>query len=152
MNYLLYNPLANNSQGEALKDSVIEQLKGKYQDFQTVNVINLDAKEFLAKLSKDDIVVLVGGDGTLNHFANEVYNKTLPCPFYLYKGGNGNDFLRDVADKVVDNLILVNEYVKKLPRVIINGTETRFVNGIGFGIDGMVCQVADELKAKAKRK
>jgi diacylglycerol kinase family enzyme len=107
--------------GEALKDLVLKELEGKYQDFIVVNVVGLDNEAFLKKLTKEDFVLLVGGDGTLNHFANAVYGRELPCPFYLYKGGNGNDFLRDVSSEVHDNMLLLNKYVKKLPKVIING-------------------------------
>lgn len=46
----------------------------------------------------------------------------------------------------------MNKYIKNLPTVTINGKETRFINGIGYGIDGEACRVADEMKAKGKKK
>ena len=49
------------------------------------------------------------------------------------------------------NMLRLNEYISKLPTVIINGEERKFVNGIGFGIDGMCCEVADQLIAKGKK-
>ncbi len=150
MNYLLYNPLANNNQGEKTKEEALVYLKDKYKDLNILNVLELDSKEFINNLSPDDIVIIVGGDGTLNHVANSVANMPLESKLYLYKAGTGNDFLRDL--KVGDKLTLLNPYLKNLPKVKINGKESYFINGIGFGIDGMVCEVSDDLKAKGKTK
>ena len=153
MVYVLFNPLANSNQGEVTKDEVLPSLKEKFgESIVTESVIGLSVTKFLEKLTKDDIVILLGGDGTLNRFANLIYGKNLPCKFYLYKAGTGNDFLRDVEDKVKDNLLEINEYVKNLPLVIVNDKEYRYLNGIGYGIDGMVCEVADRLKEEGVEK
>ena len=147
MLFVLYNPLANSNQGEKAKDEILPILKEKYgEDITVENVIGINVDNFLGKLTKEDKVILLGGDGTINRFANAIYDKKLPCSFYLYKAGTGNDFLRDVEDKIVDNLLEINEYVKNLPLVIVNDREYRYLNGIGYGIDGMVCERADKMK------
>lgn len=152
MNYLLFNPLAKNRHAEEDVKVALPELVSRFGEFSVSSVIGLDANEFLQKLTKDDLVILFGGDGTLNHFANDVYGKELPCPFYLYKAGTGNDFLNDVADEVKDNLIELSRYVENLPVVIINDKETRFLNGVGFGLDGTVCEIADQQIAAGKEK
>ena len=38
-------------------------------------------------------------------------------------------------------------YLKDLPVVFVNGKECRFINGIGYGIDGYCCEVADQIRA-----
>ncbi|MCQ3034909.1 MAG: diacylglycerol kinase family protein [Bacilli bacterium] len=149
MNYLYYNPLANNGKCEQTKDETLTKLEAKYGKFEVASCIGVDAS-VLEKFTAEDMVVLLGGDGTLNKFANMVYGKELPCKIYLHKSGTGNDFMNDVADKVFDDMVELNEYVKRLPKVIINGTETRYLNGIGYGIDGMACVVADEMKRQGK--
>ncbi len=153
MNYILYNPLANANQGETIKNQVLELLKKKFKgDFKEMNVLEMDYEAFLTSLRTNDNVVILGGDGTINHFANIVYNRHLICPFYIYKAGTGNDFLRDVASEIKDDLLLVNKYVENLPTIYVNDQEYKFVNGIGYGIDGMCCEVAEKQKAAGKKK
>ncbi len=148
MVYILYNPLASNGQGEAFAKEA--------QSKQTVpcelhSVIDMDMKSFVSKCTAQDTIILCGGDGTLNRFANDIYGMEYPCGIYLYKSGTGNDFLRDVEDKMQDNMLYLNDYISNLPTVTVNGETIRFINGIGFGIDGMCCEVADQLVAKGKK-
>ena len=46
----------------------------------------------------------------------------------------------------------ISSYIKKLPICEINGKRYRFINGVGFGIDGYCCEMGDEFKKKSKRK
>lgn len=113
-------------------------------------MLETEYENFLSNLKEEDALIIVGGDGTLNHYANITYEKKLQNRVYLYRAGTGNDFLRDIHAE--GNLVLLNDYLEHLPKVKINGKETYFINGIGFGIDGMVCEVADNLKAKGVTK
>ena len=153
MNYLLFNPLADNGNGEKTALEAKEKLKERFGEMEQRNVFELDSKKFAGCLTKNDTLVLVGGDGTINHMANEIKDINVPCDIYVYKAGTGNDFLRDVTDEIdKDGLLLINKYIKHLPKVTINGKTTLFINGIGFGIDGQVCEVADDMKAKGVKK
>lgn len=152
-NYLVYNPLANNNNGEKIAKEAVLFLKERFPNLEELSIIGLNTKDFVSELKKDDNVVLVGGDGTLNHAVNELYNYDFPCDLYLYKAGTGNDFLKDVlGEESNERIIKINEYIKPLPRVIVNGKERRFINGIGYGIDGTACEVADKQRAKGKKK
>ena len=64
--------------------------------------------------------------------------------------GTGNDFMKDVEDKVENDMVLLNEHLKDLPIITVKGKSYRFVNGIGYGIDGMCCEVADKMRAQGK--
>ncbi len=157
MTYLLYNPLANNNQGESQKEEALKELKLNFGDLQVFNVLKLNVEEFKQNLKAEDEIILLGGDGTLNKFANNVYGLNLKNKMYLYKAGTGNDFIHDLQlmhEKIDENqkLVLLNKYLEKLPKVTINGVTTRFINNVGFGIDGQVCSEADKLKAKGKKK
>ncbi len=148
MIYILYNPLASGGQGETYaKEAQSKQTK----PCELRSVIDMDVKSFVSQCTAQDTIILCGGDGTLNHFANDVYGIDYPCSIYLYKSGTGNDFLRDVEDKMQDNMLYLNDYISNLPAVTVNGKTQRFINGIGFGIDGMCCEVADRLSAKGKK-
>ena len=151
MTYLLYNLAANSGKGDDAAKSALPYLFGK--ELKQLDLAGMDFKAFLATLKAEDEVVLVGGDGTLNCFVNAVYPAPLPCPFFLFRGGTGNDFIRDVtnADKK-KKLVKINDYLQKLPTVTV-GTQTRyFLNGIGYGLDGKVCEIADRRKEEGKQK
>ena len=142
MNYLLFNKKAKN------RNSIekVADLKEKYNCGEVVDVIGLNVDEFLAKLSENDEVTLVGGDGTLNKFVNNVDGKILPCKFYFFSAGTGNDFLNDMKDHAQNDRIYLNDLIKNLPTVFVNGESYKFINGIGYGIDGYCCEVGDELQ------
>lgn len=152
MVYILYNPLANSGNGETTKNRVKTILVEKLGESEDKSVIGLDYKKFVSSLKKDDKVVLLGGDGTLMRFANDVKGLKLPCPFYLYKAGTGNDFLNDVIDEVVDNLVELNKYLENLPTIYVNDKEYLYLNGIGYGLDGTACEIADQQRAAGKDK
>lgn len=149
MNYLLFNPLAQNGKGNEIKEEAKKKLEKNFPSFLEINVLEFNKDSFIKGLTREDNIILIGGDGTLNHFANEIYNLNLDNKMYLFKAGTGNDFIKDLNRS--EELILLNEYLKKLPKVCVNNKEVYFLNGIGFGIDGMVCEVADDLKAKSKK-
>ena len=149
MNYLLFNSHSKNGNNEGLREKVHALFEG--QETKDLDVIGLNADEFLASLKPEDDVTIIGGDGTFNHFINDVDTDNLPCKFYFYPGGTGNDLFNDLKDHVENGRLYVNEIVKNLPIVIVNGKTSKFINGIGFGIDGYCCEVGDELQAKSDK-
>ncbi|MCQ2792663.1 MAG: diacylglycerol kinase family protein [Bacilli bacterium] len=145
MVYILFNPLANNSHGEKDAERWSERLMVQ-PEFKSV--IGLNFKTFFNKLKSTDEVVLCGGDGTLNRFANDTYGMDFKCKVSYAKCGSGNDFYRDVARHEVDGRIDLKPYLKHLPLIKVNGIERRFLNGIGYGIDGDTCLEGDEIRKK----
>ena len=152
MVYLLFNPKANSNHGEETKNEVKASIEAKFGELKEVSVIDLDTKAFLASLKEEDKVVLLGGDGTLMRFANELGEAKMPCPTYLYKAGTGNDFLNDVQDEVKDNLVQINKYLESTATVYVNDKEYKYLNGIGYGLDGAACEIADQQRAAGKKK
>ena len=149
MQYILYNSLANNGKAQETLEECKQSLTG---DIKAINVIDFNVKEFIAGLGSDDTVYIIGGDGTLNHFANDTYGIDLPCPVMLYSGGNGNDFFRDIKENYgATDIPEINGYITNLPMVKVKDIECHYLNGIGFGIDGMCCEVADKMKEEGKK-
>jgi len=136
MKYYLYNPLANNGIKPVLPE-----------DAKVIEVIGLDYPEFFAKLKKSDEVVLVGGDGTINHLINAVDAEKIKNKVYYLAAGTGNDFLNDINSPKGEE-VLINDCFTNLPTVYVNGIVRKFINGIGYGIDGYCCEVADQIKEK----
>lgn len=134
MKYILYNPKANNGTKPDYLDGV-----------EYIEVLGLNYQEFFDGLSDEDEVVFVGGDGTLNYFINAVDTDSIRNKVYLRSSGTGNDFLNDL-DIHDSREVLLNDYIKNLPTVYVNGMERKFINGIGYGIDGYCCEVADKIR------
>ena len=150
MTYLIYNPLANNNHGEELKNEAIVNLKDQFSKIEAVNGYDLDVENFVKSVNPTDEIILVGGDGTLNRFVNYVYGKNFANNFYLYKAGTGNDFINDVGHKN-EKLIPLNKYLEKVPYVLVNNQKRYFINGVGLGVDGLVCKIVNDLKGKKKK-
>ena len=77
MNYLLFNPLSKNGTGCKIKDEAKLKLNKQFPQLKEINVLDLNVEDFITNLQVEDILILVGGDGTLNHFANFVYKKNI---------------------------------------------------------------------------
>lgn len=148
MNYLLYNTKADGGQGEKGAQEALTHLK---DTFEAKASNDIDLAAFYKTLKEEDKVVILGGDGTLNYFINHVDIDHLPCSFFLYPSGTGNDFAKDTVAPDEQGLIPLNDYFTNLPYVDINGKTYRFINGIGYGIDGQCCEVADQKNARGEK-
>ena len=142
--HILNNPLSGNGQGT----TAIESLKATLKDGE-VSVYDIreikDIKAFVSSVADEDVLILAGGDGTLNRFVNDTDGAVYPKSLYYYPTGSGNDFLRDV--KVNEKgLVELAPYICDLPTVTVKNQTMRFLNGIGYGIDGYCCQVGDEMR------
>ncbi|MBQ2785813.1 MAG: diacylglycerol kinase family protein [Oscillospiraceae bacterium] len=146
--YVLYNPLAGN--GNAEEDARLLQmvLDEDLEFFDMTRITNYAA--FLYGMEKDDYLVIVGGDGTLNRFVNDTTGIDIPKEILYFPAGSGNDFARELGTD--GNPVVITQYLNNLPSVEVNGKRYRFINGVGFGIDGYCCQVGDELKKTPSKK
>lgn len=147
MIYIFLNGLSNNGKGAESKEQLEKLYEGQELKFLDVKEIK-NAADICKTISSDDKIVISGGDGTLSRFANDIYELHLKNEIYFYTCGTGNDFVNDVRDKceIKNNLIPMNEFLKSLPEVTVNGKKHYFVNGIGYGIDGYCCEEGDRLR------
>lgn len=137
--YVIYNPLSNNKRGMELAQTVKDVITD--DEFEFLNILNIkDLKSFINETGDDDRVIIAGGDGTLNYFLN--YYDEFKKNVYFYPCGNGNDFARDIGK--LNELILLNEHINKIPYCIVNGETRKYINGVGIGIDGFVCAKVNE--------
>ena len=140
---VLYNPIANNGRSR----EAVETLVAKLGPRCTFCDVTKGYAELLAALTEKDAVLLCGGDGTLNRFINDTEGLSLPCDVLYYASGSGNDFARDISLSRGDDPVSIKRYLRDLPEVEVKGRRYRFLNGVGYGIDGYCCQVGDELRA-----
>jgi diacylglycerol kinase family enzyme len=147
---ILYNPLAGAVDDTNFYKELQTALAGEQIEFYDLTKI-ADITNYLSQLSAEDKVVIAGGDGTLNNFANAVGERQFANEIYYYPAGSGNDFWTDTGRVKGDKPLLIAPYIKELPKVSVNGKTYRVVNGVGFGIDGYCCEVGDKLKAENKK-
>lgn len=150
MYYILYNPLSSNGKSAKYVLKVAKKLEKRNEKYQVFNLIEVskDVSGFAEGIYKDDKLVLIGGDGTLHRFVNEIKDLNNPCEVFLYCGGTGNDFGREFKKK--KDLINITSYIKNLPTVNIDGNEEVFLNGCGMGVDGEVCAMVNDRENKKK--
>lgn len=142
---VLYNPLAGNGKGENAAKKLKELLKGDELTFTDMTKVS-DYRALFASMPEDERVIVSGGDGTLNRFINDTEEVAFANPVYYYATGSGNDFLKDIGGNVGDKPVCIDKYLKALPTVDVKGKSYRFINGIGYGIDGYCCEVGDKLR------
>lgn len=149
--YILHNNLAGNAKKRQTRLLWLKEYLADKNPI-SIDVAAIESyRDFLSGLESEDLVYLCGGDGTINHLANGKGNTKLPCDFYYYSAGTGNDFLNDL-EKETDSLpFCINEYLENLPSVNVNDNHYCFINNVGFGIDGYCSEVGDIQKKKSKK-
>ncbi len=149
--YVLFNGLSGNGSGKAKAEEIRGFLTGKEPVFRDITQLS-DYKAFFDSLDSDDELYICGGDGTLNRFINDTDGVSFSQPLFYFPTGSGNDFWNDLGKKPGDAPVRINEYIKDLPFVEVNGMKRRFLNGIGYGIDGYCCEVGDQLREAGNEK
>ena len=145
--YVIYNKKANNNQGVTGAFRIKDIWPTKDLIYKEVNEFDT-YQELFDSLEKDDEVVICGGDGTLNYLVNDLDCDAVDNAIYYYPTGTGNDFWADLGKTEDDPPMIINKYLRKLPVVKVNGIKRKFINGIGYGIDGYCCEVGDKQRAK----
>ena len=148
MVYVLYNSIAGaHLCVDKINEKMLEFFKGEEISLSDTTLID-DKQSYISKILPNDRLVIVGGDGTLNKFVNAIEDVNYQFPIYCYAGGTGNDFINDVVGKDSDGLVMINDYIRHLPTVDVNGKSYKFMNGIGYGIDGWACEIGDKEREK----
>ena len=138
--YVLFNPYSGNGKGEEYARKLNSILNDELIYFSMPKIT--DFKKFLSMTKGEDIIIC-GGDGTLNYFINHTDGIKYKNNILYYSTGSGNDFYNDVFKGKGEGPHLINEYLKDLPTGIVKGKEYKFINGIGYGIDGYCCEMGD---------
>ncbi|MBQ6678048.1 MAG: diacylglycerol kinase family protein [Clostridia bacterium] len=146
MTHIFYNPFSGNGEGKVRAEEVKKFYEGKETEF--VDMTSVDYGAFFAGLPEGDDICICGGDGTLNRFVNDTDDIEKKCDIFYFATGTGSDFWHELGYKPGDAPIKVNEYLADLPIVEIAGKRMRVLNGVGYGIDGYCCEVADVIREK----
>lgn len=130
-----YIIVCNPNSGKGLSVEILPKLK------QKLSALNINYDVCFEKLPHDlngytDLIIM-GGDGTINHVLNHF--ETVPVPISIISSGTGNDFATMIfGKKTLDDLIhnAVHGKVHVADMAVCNGI--KFLNGFGVGFDGAV--------------
>ncbi len=147
--HILYNPKAGNETGLKNSKKLKETLSGNDVFLHDITAMG-NASAFVSEIPADEKIIVSGGDGTLSRFINDIYGKNFAHEFYYHASGSGNDFARDIT-LTEGELTPISEYMKNLPSATIKGVNYKFINGIGYGIDGYCCEEGEILREKGKK-
>lgn len=148
--HVLFNPHAGNGTGEASSHKLDVLLKNDSLRYYNMTEISSYA-ELFAEIPNDETIILAGGDGTLNRFVNDIDGLEIAQDIQYFAAGSGNDFLHDLGLQKGAAPLSIKKYLMHLPRVTVNGRTLRFLNGIGYGIDGYCCEVGDQKRETSNK-
>ena len=140
--HIFYNMMAGRGDAKAKTEKLTDIFDGEVKFY---DVAKQSYRELINSTPAEDVIVICGGDGTINRFANDTYDMEFPNDVLYFPAGSGNDFMRDV-EQTPDKPFSIKQYLKNLPLAEVNGKTYRFVNNVGFGLDGFCCAKGDELK------
>ena len=150
--YVLFNPLAGNGKGRDETIKLVNEPSLQDSELIFTDMTKLGGyKDFFASLSPEDKIILSGGDGTINRFVNDTSSIDIKNEIYYYATGTGNDFVFELGKKKGETPFLLNPYIENLPTVTVHGHSYKFLNGVGYGIDGYCCEEGDKLRAKTDK-
>lgn len=146
---ILYNSICKNvslEKVQALSAEFDAEDEFSYEDITKIE----DLYAYLCAINSEEDVTVCGGDGTVNRLINILDGRPVPCRIFYYPMGTGNDFYSDVqtGSKRID----LDPYIKELPTVTVKGNDYRFINGVGYGIDGYCCEEGDRMRAQGAEK
>ena len=145
---VLFNPFSEKNQGEKRS----KQLNEKISISEYIDITSIESYADFFNDHLEENILICGGDGTLNRFINAISDIEINNEIFFFPCGSGNDFARDVDPSKFENgIIPLNKYIKDLPSCTVNGKEYKFINGVGYGIDGYCCEVGDKLRATSTK-
>ena len=150
-NYVLFNSLAGGGKCEDDARMLATLLDGETEFINLLKIKNYQL--FFSTLNGDDKLFLCGGDGTLNKFVNNTQGIDIKNDIYYFPCGTGNDFATDIGFSACSYPVKINEYIVNLPTVTVdNDITAKFINGVGYGIDGYCADEGERLRSLGKKK
>lgn len=134
MTYILYNPKAGDGDWKLDIEALTVVLDGQVQALDIAHITNYTA--FLRGIGEEDVLILAGGDGTVNRFRNDTRMIGLPRQILYYPIGRSNILARSLGKGRGDCPFPIREELEKAPAVQVQGKDICFLTGIGCGLCG----------------
>ncbi len=140
---IVHNPLSNKRRSKFRTNRMVKFFKRHSIPFKlrsTLKIENLN--DYLEKNKKITDILYLGGDGSINYLINNVDVSKIKQNIYLAKSGSGNDFLRSLSRIHHGNITI--------GKANTNVGDIKFINGVGIGIDSLICHYVDNDVNKSK--
>jgi diacylglycerol kinase (ATP) len=153
---IVLNPIAGRGRALKIEKPLIEYLCQRNIVFQLEKTEGpRHATELSSQMSKEfDIIVALGGDGTVNEVAAGLFGST--ASLAVFPIGSGNDFNRLIGipiamNSAIETIISGTKKFFDLGRVVIQNSTgmtqvKHFVNTLGIGIDAQIAKEAKSIK------
>lgn len=144
MDLILYNPKSKNSHANVQTHKLVREYRMKQKPFRLKSILKIsDMKQYLEDNKHFENIILLGGDGTINTLVNNIFDYNLQSSIHIKKNGSGNDFLRTLKSQ--------DETPQFIMQNTLDNQDTHyFMNGTGFGLDGLIIDYVDKAKNKGK--
>lgn len=144
MDLILYNPKSKNSRANIQTHKLLKKYKTNKIPFRLKSILKIrDITTYLDSHPEYDNVILLGGDGTINKLVNKIVDYDLKQDIYIKKNGSGNDFLRTLKKQDSSPLYIMEN-------TLDDTRKHYFINGTGYGLDGLIIDYVDKAKNKGK--
>lgn len=142
--YVFYNPLAGG--GKILEDlDVLDFVLDEACIFCDMTKPETYGEALFA-IKPEDILILCGGDGTLNCFANLTADLQINNEIYYFPAGERNNFARDFGRFYGCNPFPITKYLRTLPSVQLPNRKETFMTGIVFAAASGIRRTSREKK------
>jgi diacylglycerol kinase (ATP) len=153
---IVLNPIAGRGRALKIEKPLIEYLRQRNIIFQLKKTQGpRHATDLSSQMSKEfDIIVALGGDGTVNEVATGLIGST--ASLAVFPIGSGNDFNRLIGIPktmrlAIDTIISGTKKLFDLGRVLIQNSTgmtqvKHFTNTLGIGIDAQIAKEAQSIK------
>jgi lipid kinase, YegS/Rv2252/BmrU family len=153
---IVLNPIAGRGRALKIEKSLIEYLHQRNIVFQLEKTKGpRHATDLSSQMSKEfDIIVAMGGDGTVNEVAAGLIGST--ASLAVFPIGSGNDFNRLIGipktmKLAIDTIISGTKKFFDLGRAVIQNSTgmtqvKHFTNTLGIGIDAQIAKEAQSIK------
>lgn len=160
MYVVILNPQAGNGKAKKIFQQLQKQnffREGTYQLFVTEYEGHLEKiAEQIALLAtkgaKIELIIVIGGDGTMNELVNVMPMRLRDIPITYIPGGTGNDLARgigltgtpeEIMQRIINKQRKPQRYWLGRYTTVEEGTRY-FVNCLGFGFDAVVARCANQ--------
>jgi len=150
---LIVNLTAGGGKPHKHLNTVSKYLKENGLNFKVCTTSHQGEAAELAQKAADngaELIVSVGGDGTVNEIVNGIMKSKNDPPLGIIPLGWANDFIKSTnipSDIIEACKILIKGKTKKIDVGLINN-QIYFANICGVGFDAEVAQLANQMKSK----
>jgi len=150
---LIVNLTAGGGKPHKHLNTVLKYLKENGLNFKVCTTSHQGEAVELAQKAADngaELIVSVGGDGTVNEIVNGIMKSKNDPPLGIIPLGWANDFIKSTnipSDIIESCKILIKGKTKKIDIGVINN-QIYFANICGVGFDAEIAQLANQMKSK----